>query len=184
MQCPASSIPSATWRNNRSGARIAVFRSRRRWAGRCRWRWAANGKPTTSPKLPGLPPVRVVAEYRDALNEIPYVIAAGQRLGDWLADFLAMLGLRAELRGFEDGRTDLTLTDSVPRGQPFEMPVVTPTGTDPPGSDSSDSILISNHTALPGAPLRGALLDDPTKGSARSLLKYGAVGNGIDRRRT
>lgn len=135
-----------------------------------------DGKPTTSPKLPGLPPVRVVAEYRDALNEIPYVIAAGQRLGDWLADFLAMLGLRAELRGFEDGRTDLTLTDSVPRGQPFEMPVVTPTGTDPPGSDSSDSILISNHTALPGAPLRGALLDDPTKGSARSLLKYGAVG--------
>ena len=135
-----------------------------------------DGKPTMTPVLAGLPPVRVVAEYRDALNMVPYVIAAGQRLGDWLADFLAMLGLRAELRGHEDGGTDLILTDSVPRGQPFEMPVVTPAGTDPPGPGSSGSILIRNHAAFPGAPLRGALLDDPSKGSARPLLTYGAVG--------
>ena len=133
-----------------------------------------DGKPTTTPILPGLPPVEVVAEYRDALNKVPYVIAAGQRLGDWLADFLAMLGLRAELVGDEDGGTVLTLADAIPRGQPRQMTVVAPSGTDPPVSD--DSILIRQHSAFPGAPLRGALLDDPTKGSARPLLRLGAVG--------
>ena len=133
-----------------------------------------DGKPTTTPILPGLPPVKIVAEYRDALNKIPYVIVAGQRLGDWLADFLAMLGLRAELFGAEDGSTTLTLADAIPRGQPHQMSVVVPTGTDPPVSD--DSILIRQHSAFPGAPLRGALLDDPTKGSARRLLRLGAVG--------
>ena len=135
-----------------------------------------DGKPTATPVLPGLPPVRVVAEYRPGLVKIPYVIAAGQRLGDWLADFLARLGLRAELRGYEDGRTDLTLTDAVPRGAPIEMTVVTPTGADPSDSADMGSILIEGHAAFPGAPLRGALLDDPTKGSARPLVTYGAVG--------
>ena len=135
-----------------------------------------DGKPTTTPVLSGLPPVQVVAEYRGALDEVPYAIAAGQRLGDWLAEFLAALGLRAELQGHQDGRTDLTLTDAVPRGPPIEMSVVTPSGTDPPSPDSAGPILIQGHTAFPGAPLRGALLDDPTKGSVRPLLSYGAVG--------
>ena len=133
-----------------------------------------DGKPTTTPILPGLPAVKVVAEYRDALNKVPYVIVAGQRLGDWLADFLAMLGLRAELCGHDDGGTTLTLADGIPREEPVQMSVVAPADTDPPVSD--DSILIRQHSAFPGAPLRGALLDDPTKGSARSLLKLGAVG--------
>ena len=67
----------------------------------------ATGKPTTTPVLSGLPPVQVVAEYRGALDEIPYAIAAGQRLGDWLAEFLAMLGLRggtARPPGWASGR--------------------------------------------------------------------------------
>ena len=135
-----------------------------------------DGKPTTTPVLSGLPPLQVVAEYRSALDEVPYAIAAGERFGDWLAEFLAMLGLRAELQGFQDGRTDLTLTDAVPKGPPIEMSVVTPSGIDPPIPESADSILIQGHTAFPGMPLRGALLDDPTKGSVRPLLSYGAVG--------
>jgi len=135
-----------------------------------------DGTPTTDPILPGLPPVRVVAEYRDALGEIPYAIAAGQRLGDWLAEFLAMLGLRAEMRGYEDGRTDLVLADAVPRRPPIEMSVVTPSGLDPPSPASAGSVLIQGHAAYPGMPLRRALLDDPTKGSARPLLAHGAVG--------
>lgn len=132
-----------------------------------------DGKPTTTPLLAGMPPVKVVAEHRAGLSTIPYVIAAGQRLGDWLGDFLAMLGLRAELGGDDDGGTVLTLTDSVPRGQALEMSVVSPTDPDP---TDTGSILIKDHSAYAGAPLRGALLDDPTKGSARPLLAYGAVG--------
>lgn len=133
-----------------------------------------DGKPTLSPILSGLPPVQVDPQYRDVLKKIPYVIATGQRFGDWLAELLAMFGLRAQMRGYEDGRTDLTLTDTLPQGEPIQMSVATPTGTEPQVSD--ESILIRGHSAYPGAPLRGALLDDPTKGSARRLLRRGAVG--------
>ena len=134
-----------------------------------------DGKPSTSPILPALSPVTIVAEYRDALNKVPYVIAAGQTLGDWLADFLAMLGLRAELRGYGDGRLSVTLTDAKPRRVPLEMSVVTSVDADPASSDTMGPILIQGHSAFSGVPLRGGLLDDPTKGSARPLWKYGPV---------
>ena len=135
-----------------------------------------DGKPTLDPILPGLPAVRVVGHYRDALNNIPYVIATGQPLGDWLSDFLAMLGLRAEVRGFSDGRLRITLSDAKPWRAPLDMSVVTPAGVDPGDSDSYGPILIQGHSAFPGTPTRGALLDDPTKGSARPLVAYGAIG--------
>lgn len=135
-----------------------------------------DGKPTLDPILPGLPAVRVVGHYRDNLEKIPYVIAAGQTLGDWLADFLAMLGLRAELRGFDDGRLRITVSDAKPWRAPLDMSVVTPAGTDPGDSDTYGPILIQGHSAFPGTPTRGALLDDPTKGSARPLVSYGAIG--------
>ena len=135
-----------------------------------------DGKPETNPILKGLPMIEVVAEYRDALAKVPYVIAAGQRLGDWLADFLAMLGLRAELYGRDDGRLQLTLTDGKPRRQPLPMSVVTSKGADPPGPDNVGAIAIQGHSAFPGTPLRGAMLDDPAKGQARPLVATGPVG--------
>ena len=135
-----------------------------------------DGKPTTAPILPFLPPVRIVGEYRDALAKVPYVIAAGQTLGDWLADFLATLGLRAELRGYSDGRLSVTLTDAKPHRLALEMSITTPHGSDPASSDTMGPIMIQGHSAFPGAPLRGGLLDDPTKGSARPLWKFGPVG--------
>ena len=135
-----------------------------------------DGKPETNPVLKGLPLVEVVAEYRDALERVPYVIAAGQRLGDWLADFLAMLGLRAELLGRDDGRLQLTLTDAKPRRQPLRMSVVTSEGVDPAGPDNVGAIAIQGHSAFPGAPLRGAMLDDPAKGGGRPLVATGPVG--------
>ena len=135
-----------------------------------------DGKPATAPILPFLAPVRIVAEYRDALARVPYVIAAGQTLGDWLADFLATLGLRAELRGYSDGRLSVTLTDAKPHRTALEMSITTPQGSDPPSSDTMGPIMIQGHSAFPGVPLRGGLLDDPTKGSARPLWKFGPVG--------
>ena len=135
-----------------------------------------DGKPATTPVLQGLPLIDVVADYRDALAKVPYVIAAGQRLGDWLADFLAMLGLRAELFGREGGRVQLTLADGKPRRQPLPMSVVTSEGADPPETDSVGVIAIEGHSAFPGTRLRGAMLDDPSKGAARPLVATGPVG--------
>ena len=135
-----------------------------------------DGKPNANPILPGLPPITVVADHRDALERIPYAIASGRPFGDWLADVLAMLGLRAELRGYGDGRLRLTLSDRKPGRKPLEMSVVTPAGADPASTDSSGPILIRGHSAFPGAPVRGALLDDPTKGTPRPLVAHGAIG--------
>ena len=86
-----------------------------------------DGKPTLSPVLPGLPTLRVAESCRDALKTVPHAIAAGQTLGDWLAEFLALLGLRAELGMSDDGQAlVLELLDSVPRRQPLNMTVVSP----------------------------------------------------------
>ena len=88
-----------------------------------------DGKPTLSPLLPGLPAVRIAAGYRDGLGTLPHAIAAGQTLGDWLAEFLALLGLRAEMGISDDGEAlVLELLDSMPRRQPLEMTVVSPDG--------------------------------------------------------
>ena len=84
-----------------------------------------DGKPTLSPLLPGLPTLRVAESFRDALKTVPHAIAAGQPLGDWLAEFLALLGLRAELGMSGDGQAlVLELLDSVPRRLPLVMTVV------------------------------------------------------------
>ena len=100
-----------------------------------------DGKPTLSPLLPGLPAVRVAESFRDHLATVPHAIAAGQTLGDWLAEFLALLGLRAELSISDTGEAlVLELLDSVPRRQPLEMTVVSPDDEgDPAGTSDSGS---------------------------------------------
>ena len=148
-----------------------------------------DGKPSLSPVLPQLPPVWIVEGYRDDLKTVPYAIATGQALGDWLAEFLATLGLRAELSGLESGTLILALLDSVPRRRPFMMNVVSLHGEEEPGETADEAepgetvdeamsdgvgpasgahgpILIRAHSGFPGAPWRGGLLDDPTTGSA------------------
>ena len=84
-----------------------------------------DGKPTLTPLLPGFPTLKVAESFREDLNTVPHAIAAGQSLGDWLAEFLALLGLRAELGMSDDGEAlVLELLDSVPRRQPLRMTVV------------------------------------------------------------
>ena len=97
-----------------------------------------DGKPSLSPLLPGLPAIWILEGYRDVLNEVPYAIATGQTLGDWLAEFLAALGLRAELRGYSNGVV-LELLDSAPRGDPLRMTVRSPLDEDDSSSDEDDS---------------------------------------------
>ena len=135
-----------------------------------------DGKPTLSPVLPRLPSIRIVEGYRDELKELPYALAVGQTLGEWLADFLAMLGLRAELYGRDDGVLEVFLSDSGPKRGALSMSVVSADGNAALTPDSYGPILIRGHSGFPGSILRGGLLDDPSSGSARPLVKLGAVG--------
>ena len=141
-----------------------------------------DGKPSLTPVLPNLPSVRIVEDYRDALKRLPYAIAAGRTLGDWLADFLAMLGLRAELNSSgPDGTLMIRLSDSAPRGMHLDMSVLSghpgelePHGMPPLGRHGP--IIIRGHSGFPGSRLRGGLLDDPSTGAARPLVALGPVG--------
>ena len=143
-----------------------------------------DGKPTLTPALPGMPRVEIVERYREKLARLPYAIAAGQTLGDWLSCFLGMLGLRAEL-SVEDGDDTITLTlsDQLPSGEEYRMTIVE--GSEPVQPDSHGPIAIGAMSAFPGQPVRGGLLDEPSMGTAFPLVAYGGIenvlsGSGLD----
>ena len=67
----------------------------------------ADAGPTTEVATAYLPTIRVRGRHRDALDVIPYAIASGETLGEWLARVLGTLGLRAELFIEDDGDTQV-----------------------------------------------------------------------------
>ena len=156
-----------------------------------------DGKPTLTPALPGMPRVRIVARYREKLTRLPYAIAAGQSLGDWLSDFLGMLGLRAELSvehgvgsatgGDAGSGADapnpalvLTLLDRLPSCDVTFVTVLPRPDSAPPDAPGSvGRVAIRGHSTFSGRPARGALLDDPTMGGVRPLGTPNAVGTVI-----
>ena len=134
-----------------------------------------DGKPTLEPALPNLPPFKLNASYRDALDELDYSIAVGQTLGEWLGDMLGLLGLRLEMFGKHDGAVEVFVTDTKPGGEPVRFTVQ---GRSQDGSAAGDSspLYISDISAQPGAQARGVVLDDLTQGGF-SHLGGGSVGN-------
>ena len=133
-----------------------------------------NGKPGLRPHLPYMHQVEIVENYRDGLKLIPYTVAAGQALGEWLEEFLGLVGLRVEMQSTSAGGVSVTLTDRPPRGEPLEMALLD-TGTTP--TEGSSPIYVSGISGSPVAPIRGAVLDDPALGSFRQFGANGAIGS-------
>ena len=135
--------------------------------------------PTTEVATAWLPKITVRGRHRDALDVIPYAIAAGESLGEWLARVLGMLGLRAELFAEDGGDTQVVyLTDALAHRASYEMHVErdgVDVGDDERGRDGG--ISIRSRAAFPGNPLRTALLDDPTQGTPIMLAGYGPIGH-------
>ncbi len=141
-----------------------------------------GGRPTLQPVLAGMPSLYVVELFRDSLNELPYVLACGQSLGEWLNDALGTLGLRMEIFGSANGRVSLTLTDSRPNGEPIPMFVLGSKSTsdddeDVPTEIGAGALEIRSVDAFPSPIRRGGVLDDPTLGSFRRFGYLGAVGS-------
>ena len=83
------------------------------------------GKPNTSQALATLGKIEVKAAHRKEIDTIPYAIAAGEPMGEWLAEVLGLLGLRAELSlNDELDGVRLTLTDMRPSGTALTMNII------------------------------------------------------------
>ena len=134
-----------------------------------------DGKPALQPILPGLPIVRIVEDYRDDLKGLPYAIAAGQSMGEWLDAFAGLLGLRVEMRGMtKDASVEVMLSDRKPGGRPMRM-TLGPTSTTSGGSAGSGPLLVTGYSARPGMNARGGVLDDPAYGEFRPFGWLGAI---------
>lgn len=135
--------------------------------------------PTTEVAMAWLPGIRVRGRHRDALDVIPYAVACGETLGEWLARVLGILGLRAELFAEDGGDTQVVyLTDALAHRGSYEMHVEREgieLSDDERGRDGG--ISIRSRVAFPGNPLRAALLDDPTQGTPRVLVGFGPIGH-------
>ncbi len=119
-----------------------------------------DGAATLTPTLPGMPTVTITERLREAIDEIPFSIAAGAPFAYWLADFLARLGARLEYRADKDGSVTLTITDSV---STEEAAAMTLTDSGDPGWTSMRLVKMDNSS---GALDRASMLDNVTTGDA------------------
>lgn len=131
----------------------------------------SDGKPTLAPVLPGLAPVTIRTAHREALNSLEYAIAAGETLGDWLAEVSGLLGIRIEMLGTAEGDVSVYVTDMAPATDEVEA-------TFEGGDSSATAVRVTGMYGQPAPPIRAAVLDDITQGPYRRLGP-GSVGTVI-----
>lgn len=136
-----------------------------------------DGAPVLNPILDGMPLVRIFQHIRADLSEIPYAIAAGETLGEWVTYLLGRFGARLELKGDRHGHLGIEIKDLSPIGDP--LPLTLTSGSEQAVS-RTQAILLSMRYA--SAPLeRGAVLDNLATGDVRRLvLETGSVGSIVD----
>ena len=113
-----------------------------------------DGRPTLTPALPGMPPVRISQYLRAALKRVPCAIAAGQALVPWLGGVLGRLGVRTEMLGYPGGQVAIALRDTAPGGTPVEMTLDS-------GEASATNAAVVASCRYPGYSARAMVLDDP-----------------------
>ena len=140
---------------------------------------AANGAgtPGREPVLRGMPPIRIYPEVRSAVRRVPYAIARGETLGEWLDGLCEALRIRIEILSTGDGRLAIALRDKPPpqsglnRGGPVEM---TADDTVEPSTD----VIVLGRTMLASAAIeRGSLIDIPSRGDPVRFGPEGALGD-------
>ena len=126
-----------------------------------------EGRATLNPAVPNHPRIRIAGRLRFDLDFIPYAIAAGHTLAEWLDEFFGLLGVRMELVAGTDAALTIILSDDVPRDPPLRMSLETGAGTGTAAANGELAILgVAGHH---GTARRATLLDDPTKGNFRRL---------------
>ena len=127
-----------------------------------------DGRPTLTPKLPGMPLVKISQYLRAALKRVPYAIAAGQTLVTWLGGVLGRFGVRIEMLGHSGGQVAVALRDAAPSGTPVEMTLDS-------GEASVINAAVVASCSYPGHSARATLFDDPGFSTAVPIGGSGAV---------
>ena len=143
---------------------------------------AANGAgtPGREPVLRGMPPIRIYPEVRSAIRRIPYAIARGETLGEWLDGLCEALRVRIEILSTSDGRLAIALRDKPPpqsglnRGGPIEMVA------DDTVEPSTDVIVLGRTVLASSAAERGSMLDIPSRGDPVRFGSEGALGDIVE----
>ena len=142
---------------------------------------SGDGRPSLEPVLPNLPRITIVEEVRDALLNIPYTIAAGQTLGQWLGEVLGGLAIRSFLCGRVaadgTGEIDMMLAQQMPTTAPVIANAIDITNPKPPTEFLEDKMIlyVTGYGNFPSLPSRAGLLDNPSFGSPISFGPMGAV---------
>lgn len=109
-----------------------------------------NGKPTLHPVLPGLPKLEIVEDFRDYLNQVPYSIATGQTLGEWLRHVLGLLGLRMEMIGQGDGLVRVKLSDRKPSEEKLMKMSIEGIEPEPEPAGQGEEVVARGNPTRPG----------------------------------
>ncbi len=137
-----------------------------------------SGAISLSPAIPGFPVIHISENVHSSLRSIPYVIAHGYPMIQWLFFVLSRLGVRIETVGDSTGAIGIYLKDLPPEGTPINILVETGQKDSP----NYGSIVSMRYGSAARA--RGAILDNPSTGDIRHIGEPGAIGAVIDSART
>ena len=126
-----------------------------------------DGTPTLAPACLNLPEVVLTESVREAMQRLPYVVAAGETLGVWLARVLGRVGVRMEMVG-DGGTVAATLKDGPPGGNPLEF-------TFGDGPASATNAVLRGAVMQREGESRDAVLDNPSTGEPLKVRDAGAV---------
>lgn len=136
---------------------------------------AGDGRPTTSPVLPGLPTIRIGKELGDEVAKVHYAIAAGEPLGRWVSRIVGRLGIRLSMVGDSEGVLKVTLSDVVPSRSGLNRDGGLDVTLDPGRSPGATNLGLSGVDVNSPSIVRGGLLDNVQGGSPRRFGPDGAL---------
>ena len=135
--------------------------------------WGTSGIPARSPVMPGMPVVKITEQLREEIGTIPYVIATGETLGEWLDQICARLGVSIQIQGNEEGELIINLRDDDSSKDRLKNEIHMT--VDPRMSPSETNLRIDELVINPTYPLRGGILDNPAIGGARRFGPSGGI---------